>query len=127
MKKPVQNALFIVAALGFHQASMAAIADGSVIGAAILMPAVSMPATVSQALPSLPMTLAVGPRDRVDRRQDHRQNAGDRADDKQDFRQERRDCTGNGADCRSDNRQDKRSDSVDRAQDRVDDRQDRRF
>jgi len=73
-----------------------------------------------------PIVVAVGVVDRVDRRTDHRDNAGDRVDDKQDHREDRRDCTGDGPDCRSDNRQDKRGDTVDRADDRIDDRQDRR-
>ena len=73
-----------------------------------------------------PIVVAVGVVDRVDRRTDHRDNAGDRVDDKQDHREDRRDCTGDGPDCRSDNRQDKRGDTVDRADERSDDRQDRR-
>lgn len=73
-----------------------------------------------------PIVVAVGVVDRVDRRMDHRDNAGDRVDDKQEYREERRDCTGDGPDCRSDNRQDKREDTVDRADERIDDRQDRR-
>ena len=73
-----------------------------------------------------PIVVAVGVVDRVDRRTDHRDNAGDRVDDKQDHREDRRDCTGDGPDCRSDNRQDKRGDTVDRADERIDDRQDRR-
>jgi hypothetical protein len=71
--------------------------------------------------------IAAGPGTRIERRHDMRNNSRDRVDDKQDFREERRDCTGGGADCRSDNRQDKRSDTVDRAQERGDDRRDRRF
>jgi len=74
----------------------------------------------------LPMMLAAGADTRVERRHDAVQNTADRVDDKQDFREERRDCVGEGPDCRSDNRQDKRQDTVDRAEDRVDDRRDRR-
>jgi len=70
--------------------------------------------------------LAAGLDTRVERRHDAVQNTADRVDDKQDFREERRDCVGDGPDCRSDNRQDKRHDTVDRAEDRVDDRRDRR-
>ena len=73
-----------------------------------------------------PIMLAAGVDTRVERRQDVRQNTGDRVEDKQDFREERRDCVGDGPDCRSDNRQDKRQDTVDRTEDRVDDRRDRR-
>ena len=69
---------------------------------------------------------AAGVDTRIERRHDAVENTADRVDDKQDFRQERRDCVGDGPDCRSDNRQDKRHDTVDRAEDRVDDRRDRR-
>ena len=75
---------------------------------------------------TVPMILAAGVDTRVERRHDAVDNTADRVDDKQDFREERRDCVGDGPDCRSDNRQDKREDTVDRAEDRVDDRQDRR-
>ena len=71
-------------------------------------------------------SIAAGVGTRIERRTDHRQNTADRVDDKQDFREERRDCIGDGAGCRSDNRQEKREDTVDRAQDRADDRRDRR-
>ena len=70
--------------------------------------------------------LAAGVDTRIERRHDSVQNTADRVDDKQDFREERRDCVGDGPDCRSDNRQDKRKDTVDRAENRVDDRQERR-
>ena len=73
-----------------------------------------------------PIMLAAGVDNRVERRHDAVENTADRVDDKQDFREERRDCVGDGPDCRSDNRQDKRHDTVDRAEDRVDDRRDRR-
>jgi hypothetical protein len=73
-----------------------------------------------------PLLLAAGMDTRIERRHDAVDNTEDRIDDKQDFRQERRDCVGDGPDCRSDNRQDKRHDTVDRAEDRVDDRRDRR-
>jgi hypothetical protein len=76
--------------------------------------------------PEVPMMLAAGVGTRVERRHDTVENTADRVDDKQDFREERRDCVGDGPDCRSDNRQDKRQDTVDRAEGRVDDRQDRR-
>jgi len=72
------------------------------------------------------ITVAVGMRDRHDRRDDHRDNRSDRRDDKQDFREERRDCVGEGAGCRSDNRQDNRENKRDRGDERRDDRQDRR-
>ena len=78
-----------------------------------------------QQLPA-PIIIAAGVSTRVERRHDAVDNTGDRIDDKQDFREERRDCVGDGPDCRSDNRQDKRQDTVDRAEGRVDDRQDRR-
>lgn len=74
----------------------------------------------------LPMMLAAGVDTRIERRHDAVDNTADRIDDKQDFRQERRDCVGDGPDCRSENRQDKRQDTVDRAENRVDDRRDRR-
>jgi hypothetical protein len=73
-----------------------------------------------------PIMLAAGIDTRVERRHDALENTTDRVEDKQDFREERRDCVGDGPDCRSDNRQDKRQDTVDRAEDRVDDRRDRR-
>ena len=69
---------------------------------------------------------AAGVDTRVERRHDAVENTADRVDDKQEFREQRRDCVGDGPDCRSDNRQDKRHDTVDRAEDRVEDRRDRR-
>ncbi len=69
---------------------------------------------------------AAGMDTRVERRNDVVDNTADRIDDKQDFREQRRDCVGDGPDCRSDNRQDKRQDTADRAADRVDDQQQRR-
>ena len=77
------------------------------------------------ALSAYPLN-AAGIDTRVERRHDVVENTADRVDDKQDFREERRDCVGEGPDCRSDNRQDKRQDAVDRVEDRVHDRQDRR-
>ena len=76
--------------------------------------------------PAEPIILAAGVGTRVERRHDAVENTADRVDDKQDHRQQRRDCVGDGPDCRSDNRQDKRQNTVDRAEDRVDDRRDRR-
>jgi hypothetical protein len=69
---------------------------------------------------------AAGVDTRIERRHDVVESTADRVEDKQDFREERRDCVGDGPDCRSDNRQDKRQDTVERVEDRVDDRQDRR-
>lgn len=69
---------------------------------------------------------AAGMDTRVERRHDAVDNTADRVEDKQDFREQRRDCVGDGPDCRSDNRQDKRQDTVNRAEDRVNDRQQRR-
>ncbi|NOQ16595.1 MAG: hypothetical protein GQ581_06010 [Methyloprofundus sp.] len=71
-------------------------------------------------------SIAVGVDTRIERRSDVRQNTADRVNDKQDFREERRDCVGDGADCRSDNRQEKRRDTADRAVDHANDRRDRR-
>jgi len=71
-------------------------------------------------------SIAAGRDTRIERRVDARHNTADRVNDKQDFREERRDCVGDGADCRSENRQDKRQDTVDRTEDRIDDRRDRR-
>ena len=71
-------------------------------------------------------SFAAGMDTRIERRHDAVGNTADRLDDKQDFRQQRRDCVGDGPDCRSDNRQDKRQDAVDRADDRIDDRRERR-
>lgn len=69
---------------------------------------------------------AAGMDTRVERRHDAVDNTADRVEDKQDFREQRRDCVGDGPDCRSDNRQDKRQNTVNRAEDRVNDRQQRR-
>ena len=71
-------------------------------------------------------SIAAGVDTRIERRADVRQNTADRVNDKQDFREERRDCVGDGANCRSENRQEKRQDTAERAMDRADDRRDRR-
>ena len=63
---------------------------------------------------------------RQDRREDAVENTASGVNDRQEFREERRDCVGKGHDCRQDNRHDRAQDSVERTQDRVDDRQDRR-
>ena len=72
------------------------------------------------------VAIAAGVDTRVERRHDAVENTADRVEDKQEFREQRRDCVGDGPDCRSENRQDKRQDTVDRAEDRVDDRRERR-
>ena len=113
-----------IAALGFSQTSFAnTFNDNSLATHASLLPRLTQEA---EQQPEAPIMLAAGVDTRVERRQDAVENTADRVDDKQDFREERRDCVGEGPDCRSDNRQDKRSDTVDRAEDRVDDRRDRR-
>jgi hypothetical protein len=116
MKKQVANIFYIgLTVFGINQASLA--------NHAPLLQSVTQEAGQQQ---EAPIMLAAGTDTRVERRHDSVENTADRVDDKQDFREERRDCTGDGPDCRSDNRQDKRHDTVDRAGDRVDDRQDRR-
>lgn len=111
-------------AVGITQAVHANTANG--IG--FYAPASSLPGITQNAVQRTaePIILAAGVGTRVERRHDAVDNTADRVDDKQDFREERRDCVGDGPDCRSDNRQDKRQDTVDRAEDRVDDRRDRR-
>ena len=116
MKKHVTNIFYIgLTVFGINQASLA--------NHAPLLQSVTQEA--GQQLEA-PIILAAGIDTRVERRHDTVENTADRVDDKQDFREERRDCVGDGPDCRSDNRQDKRHDTVDRAEDRVDDRRDRR-
>jgi len=110
--------------VGINQAVLANTAnDMDFSGHASQLPSITQNAEQQSAVPII---LAAGVGTRVERRHDAVNNTADRVDDKQDFREERRDCVGDGPDCRSDNRQDKRHDTVDRAEDRVDDRQDRR-
>ena len=113
-----------IAALSFSQTSFSTtFNDNSHATHTSLLPLLTQQAHQQ---PQAPTMLAAGFDTRVERRHDAVENTADRVDDKQDFREERRDCVGDGPDCRSDNRQDKRGDTVDRAEDRVDDRRDRR-
>ena len=80
------------AALGFSHSGVAAIADIVTIDApAAWMINVSESTVSAPVSAQPPMLLAAGPRDRVERRQDHRENSRDRVDDKQDHREDRRD------------------------------------
>ena len=131
MNHSLVSTLFIAtASLVVSQSSFASIDDmcgaGSIGTATAWTPTASEPVTATQIPALTPMLLAAGPRDRAERRQDHRENSRDRIEDKQDHREGRRDCVGDGANCRSDNRQDNRGDRRDRSDDRRDDRQERR-
>ena len=113
-----------IAALGFGQTSIANTFNDKSL--AIHSPWLQSVTQEAGQQREAPLILAAGVDTRVERRRDSVENTADRVEDKQDFREERRDCVGDGPDCRSDNRQDKRGDTVDRAEDRVDDRRDRR-
>ncbi len=125
MKKHMTSLFYAgVAVFGFNQSGLANnVTDNSLATHSLLLHSVDQEAGQQ---PVAPIILAAGVDTRVERRSDAVENTADRIDDKQDFREERRDCVGDGPDCRSDNRQDKRQDTVDRAEDRVDDRRDRR-
>lgn len=125
MKKHVTSIFYIgLTVFGVNQAGLAKnLNDNSLVTHPPLLQSITQAA--GQQLEA-PIMLAAGIDTRIERRHDAVENTADRVDDKQDFREERRDCMGDGPDCRSDNRQDKRGDTIDRAEDRIDDRQDRR-